>query len=102
TAPWNTPKIAINVGYNPALVGITGSTIQNKPYLPKAIVPTTITIANTLGEWWGPSSDHGSGIVSHVFADIHTSGITDQCDGATYLGLITRNGTEAIDDTKIN
>jgi prepilin-type N-terminal cleavage/methylation domain-containing protein len=97
TAPWNTPNIAINKGYNPALVG--NASIPNKVYLPKGQV-NTITMAND--EWWGPSSDHGSGIVSHVFADIHTQGITDQCDGATYLGLVTRNGSEAVDDTKIN
>jgi prepilin-type N-terminal cleavage/methylation domain-containing protein len=99
TAPWATPHIAINVGYNPALVGVNAS-IPNKPYLAKTTPVNTITVANDV--WWGPSSDHGSGIVSHVFADIHTQGITDQCDGATYLGLVTRNGSEAIDDTKIN
>ncbi|HEV2969721.1 MAG TPA: DUF1559 domain-containing protein [Pirellulales bacterium] len=98
TAPWTTPNIAINKGYNPSIP--SGGAIPNVPYLAKAKVPTAITLQND--EWWGPSSDHGSGIVSHVFADIHTQGITDQCDGQTYLGLVTRNGSEAIDDTKIN
>ena len=54
------------------------------------------------GMWWGPSSDHGGGIVCHVFVDNHTIGITDQCDGATYLGLVTRNGSEPIDDSLIH
>ena len=49
-----------------------------------------------------PSSDHGGGIVSHVYGDGHTLGVTDQCDAATYLGLTTRAGSEPIDDTKIN
>jgi prepilin-type N-terminal cleavage/methylation domain-containing protein len=91
-------KPAINVGYNISLVG-SGSTIPNLPYLKKANNPLG-TCQNDW--WWGPSSDHGGGIVSHVYGDGHTLGVTDQCDAATYMGLTTRAGSEPIDDTKIN
>jgi prepilin-type N-terminal cleavage/methylation domain-containing protein len=97
--PWDPTKLvlSINKGYNPALAGTT--TVPNTVYLPKAKTPLG-TISNDW--WWGPSSDHGGGIVSHVYGDGHTLGVTDQCDGATYLGLTTRAGSEPIDDTKIN
>ncbi len=95
--PWILPNISINKGYNIALT-TTGSTLPNVPYLTKANSPNTIT--NDV--WWGPSSDHGGGIVCHCFVDNHTLGITDQCDGATYLGLVTRNGSEPIDDSLIH
>jgi hypothetical protein len=106
-APWD-PKnvaIAINVGYNPSLAGVTPIPPNNHDYLPKAKAPAaasggSMKFANSW--WWGPSSDHGGGIVSHVYGDGHTLGVTDQCDGVTYLGLTTRNGSEPIDDTKIN
>jgi prepilin-type N-terminal cleavage/methylation domain-containing protein len=95
--PWINPNISINKGYNIALVN-SGSTLPNVPYLIKGNAPNTI--GNDV--WWGPSSDHGGGIVCHVFVDNHTIGITDQCDGATYLGLVTRNGSEPIDDSLIH
>jgi prepilin-type N-terminal cleavage/methylation domain-containing protein len=97
TIPPGNPNIAINKGYNPSLPST--ATVPNVPYLKKANYPFG-TISNDW--WWGPSSDHGGGIVSHVYGDGHTLGVTDQCDGATYLGLTTRNGSEPIDDTKIN
>jgi hypothetical protein len=95
--PWTSSTIAVNKGYNPALAGQT--TIPNLVYLPKGSSPIG-TMSNDW--WWGPSSDHGGGIVAHCFADGHVLGVTEQCDGATYLGLVTRNGQEPIDDTKIN
>ena len=39
---------------------------------------------------------------AHVYGDGHTLGVTDQCDGPTYMGLTNRAGSEPIDDTKIN
>ena len=48
-----------------------------------------------------PPGDHGNGIVNHVFGDIHVESISDACDGATYLALVTRSGAEPIDPTKI-
>jgi len=95
--PWTNPNIAINKGYNPALANQT--TVPNVVYLAKGKTPIG-TMSNDW--WWGPSSDHGGGIVSTVYADGHVLGVTDQCDGATYLGLVTRAGSEPIDDTKIN
>lgn len=97
--PWTIPNIAINVGYNVALAGVTPVPPNNHTYLPKGKTPIG-AMANDW--WWGPSSDHGGGIVSHVYGDGHTLGITDQCDGQTYLNLTTRNGSEPVDDTKIN
>ncbi len=103
TAPdsplWQNPTIAINVGYNLALANVTPVPPNNHFYLPKGKTPIG-AMANDW--WWGPSSDHGGGIVSHVYGDGHTLGVTDQCDGQTYLNLTTRNGSEPIDDTKIN
>jgi prepilin-type N-terminal cleavage/methylation domain-containing protein len=97
--PWIPANInlSVNKGYNIALVS-SGSTLPNVAYLVKANSINTIT--NDV--WWGPSSDHGGGIVCHVFVDNHTIGITDQCDGATYLALVTRNGSEPIDDSLIH
>jgi len=97
TAPWSSPNIAVNVGFNTALIGSTQG--PGIPYIKKAAASCPITLANDM--WWGPSSDHGGGLVCHVFADNHTIPISDQCDGATYLGLTTRAGGEPIDDTLI-
>lgn len=84
TPPWrDDAALALNRGFNPAVPG-------SIPYLKKSL-----TANSPLNDvWWGPSSDHAEGIISHVFLDGHVIGITDQCDPPTYLGLITRNGSE--------
>ena len=45
---------------------------------------------------WGPSSDHGGGVVVHSYADGHTQAITDAIDASLYFRLITRAGGETI------
>ncbi len=85
--PWTAAALAINRGFDPTKPG-------SIPYLKKTL--TTNAPQNDV--WWGTSSDHAGGVVCHVFVDNHTIGITDQCDGPTYLSLITRSGSEPIDD----
>jgi prepilin-type N-terminal cleavage/methylation domain-containing protein len=84
-APWINASIAINIG--PAAGAATPVY-----YLPSAL--TSNAPKNPVN--WGPSSDHTNGAVMHVFVDDHVQAITNQCDGATYLGLTTRAGGEAI------
>jgi prepilin-type N-terminal cleavage/methylation domain-containing protein len=91
--PWATPNIALDKGYSPQFIGNT----PPDPYLLRRNSP----VSQFNDMWWGPSSDHRGGIVNHVFADGHVSGIGDECDGATYLALVTRNDGEPIDETKI-
>ncbi|HEV3415547.1 MAG TPA: DUF1559 domain-containing protein [Pirellulales bacterium] len=88
--PWTNAAVALNKGFDP-------KDANSVPYLKKD--KSSNKPQNDV--WWGPSSDHAGGIVYHVFADIHTLGITDACDPATYLALITRDSGERIDDTKI-
>jgi prepilin-type N-terminal cleavage/methylation domain-containing protein len=45
---------------------------------------------------WGPSSDHGGGVIVHSYADGHTQAITDAIDATLYYRLITRGGGESI------
>jgi prepilin-type N-terminal cleavage/methylation domain-containing protein len=45
---------------------------------------------------WGPSSDHGGGVVVHSYADGHTQALTDAIDATLYFRLITRAGGETI------
>jgi prepilin-type N-terminal cleavage/methylation domain-containing protein len=45
---------------------------------------------------WGPSSDHGGGVVVHAYADGHTQALTDATDATLYFRLITRAGGETI------
>ncbi len=47
---------------------------------------------------FGPSSDHSGGVVVHSFADGHTQAIPDTVDATLYFRLITRAGSEAIND----
>ena len=46
---------------------------------------------------WGPSSDHGGGVVVHSFADGHTQALSDSVDPTAYFRLITRAGGEQVD-----
>lgn len=46
---------------------------------------------------WGPSSDHGGGVVVHSFADGHTQALADSVDPNLYFRMITRAGGEALD-----
>ena len=46
---------------------------------------------------WGPSSDHGGGVVVHGFADGHVQAVADSIDATLYFRLITRAGGETID-----
>ncbi|HEV3416417.1 MAG TPA: DUF1559 domain-containing protein [Pirellulales bacterium] len=87
--PWKGASKAVNRGFNPAVAG-------SLPYLKKTL--TANSPRNDV--WWGPSSEHAGGIVGHLFADIHTVGIADDCDSEIYLGLTTRNGSEPLDDTE--
>jgi hypothetical protein len=85
--PWTSGALALNRGFNPKVSG-------SVPYLKR-----TLTANSPINDvWWGPSSDHSGGIVSHVYGDGHTLGVTDQCDAQTYLELTTRAGSEPIDD----
>jgi type II secretory pathway pseudopilin PulG len=88
--PWTNAAPALNKGHDPKVA-------KSAPYLKKS--ESANQPQNDV--WWGPSSDHAKGIVYHVFVDGHVVGITDACDPATYLKLITRAGAEPIDDTKI-
>jgi hypothetical protein len=63
------------------------------PYLRKAL--TENSPLNDVS--WGPSSEHADGVVSHVFGDGHTMGVTDAVDAHIHLDTITRNGSEPID-----
>jgi hypothetical protein len=94
--PWINAQLSINQGYNPALAG-TALSNQNLPYLPTTMMHTAA--AGNMN--WGPSSDHSNGAVMHVWGDGHVGAITDQCDPATYLGLITRAGSESLCQTLI-
>ena len=50
---------------------------------------------------WGPSSDHGGGVVVHSFADGHTAALADSTDPTLYFRLITRAGGETIDQDSL-
>jgi type II secretory pathway pseudopilin PulG len=88
--PWTGASISIQRGFNPSEAG-------SVPYLKKTLTAN----APQNDVWWGPSSDHMAGITAHGYADGHILGVTDQCDPATYLSLISRADGERIDDTKI-
>jgi prepilin-type N-terminal cleavage/methylation domain-containing protein len=94
-APWGgtgvttQPVVAINIGPTPSNLA--------QAYLLKS--KYSAPPANNIQ--WGPSSDHSNGAVMHVYADDHVGAITVLCDPITYLGLITKAGSEAIDSTKI-
>jgi prepilin-type N-terminal cleavage/methylation domain-containing protein len=50
-------------------------------------------------DWsWGPSSDHGGGVVLHAWADSHVSGIAEDVDATLYMYLTTRAGREPAAD----
>ncbi len=95
-APWSgtgvttAPGVAINVGPTPANLA-TAYLLKTKYCTPPA---------NNIQ--WGPSSDHSNGAVMHVFADDHVQAITVLCDPGTYLSLITKAGSESINNTLIN
>lgn len=85
--PWTGAVSALNRGYDPKVLG-------SVPYL-----KGTLTANAPLNDvWWGPSSEHRGGIVNHLYADGCVIGITDEIDSELYLGLVTRAGSEPIDD----
>ncbi len=46
---------------------------------------------------WGPSSDHGGGVIVHSYADGHTQSLTEATDPVVYFRLITRAGGEPVE-----
>jgi len=46
---------------------------------------------------WGPSSEHGGGLVVHLFAMGNVKAINQDIDAGTYFKLITRAGEEQVD-----
>ena len=66
-------------------------------YMPAtAFVSTRMSSSSPGGMAWGPSSDHTGGNVVHVFADGHTSVLTDDIEPNMYLSLTSRNSSEQI------
>ena len=85
--PWIGASPALNRGFDPNVAG-------SVPYLKRTL--TANSPQNDVA--WGPSSDHRGGVISHVYADGHTLGVTENCDAYIYLGLVTRAGSEPIDE----
>jgi hypothetical protein len=74
----------------------SGRPIIVQPGTPQADDPWW-SAAMTGGERdWGPSSDHGGGVVVHAYADGHTQAMSDAVDATLYFRLITRAGGETI------
>ncbi len=102
---WNTTGssaavAALQHGCNPNLpktTGATGTNSGNTPYLPQGYLSNVKADID-----WGPSSNHAGNIVHHVFGDNHVLPLSDGVDPATYLAITTRNGSEAVDDTKLH
>lgn len=46
---------------------------------------------------WGPSSDHGGGVVIHAFTDGHTAALAESIDPTVYFRMLTRGGAEIYD-----
>jgi hypothetical protein len=45
---------------------------------------------------WGPSSDHGAGVIIHSYADGHVQAIEESIDPTVYFRMITRAGGERL------
>jgi hypothetical protein len=45
---------------------------------------------------WGPSSDHGGGVIVHAFADGHTRAFPESTDSTSYFRLVSRGGGENV------
>jgi prepilin-type N-terminal cleavage/methylation domain-containing protein len=66
-------------------------------YLPASAFQTSGgSYRANIGMAWGPSSDHSAGSVVHVFADNHTTVLSDDIDPNVYLSLASRNGGEPV------
>jgi prepilin-type N-terminal cleavage/methylation domain-containing protein len=56
------------------------------------------TLVPTLSLYYGPSSDHGGGLIGHLFADGHVEFLTADIDKATYNAMSTRASGDRIND----
>ena len=50
--------------------------------------------AGELARDWGPSSDHGGGVILHGFLDAHAQAISSDVDPTVYMQFVTRAGGE--------
>lgn len=50
---------------------------------------------------WGPSSDHGGGVIIHAFADGHTRALPESTDSTSYFRLVSRGGGENVDQENL-
>jgi competence protein ComGC len=50
---------------------------------------------------WGPSSDHGGSVIVTGFADGHVKAMPQSTDQQIYFRIITRAGSEAVDQDQI-
>jgi prepilin-type processing-associated H-X9-DG protein len=56
------------------------------------------TLTPALRLYYGPWSDHGGGLIGHLFADGHVEFITSDIDKPTYHALSTRANGDRIGD----
>jgi prepilin-type N-terminal cleavage/methylation domain-containing protein len=85
-------RTALNYG-RPVVPDANTPPVADQPWYSE-----TMSSADDLPRDWGPSSDHGGGVVVHSYADGHTQAIADSVDPNLYFRLITRAGGETIAD----
>lgn len=54
------------------------------------------TAARLMESAWGPSSDHGGGLVQHAFGDGHIQALASDIDAGVYLSLASKGGGEPV------
>ncbi len=96
------------------LIDLASSAQGGTPYLGLNYGPDSASVSAGTPRWywtgyrnaenrnWGPSSEHGGGVVIHTYGDAHTESIPSSIDQNVYYALITRAGGEAADSKTSN
>ena len=94
TTFWNLTSLGTTTF--PALTALNyGKDPSGTKFFNKLTIAPWLTMNYNSTPWqFGPSSDHSGGLVLHVYADGHVSGIADDIDPTTYIQLCTRAGKE--------
>ncbi len=92
----STPPVAGSGTYTGAVSGLNVGPSASSFAAGSGCVAGTLFGSRLNESSWGPSSDHGGGLVQHAFGDGHIQALASDIDAAVYLSLASKGGGEPV------
>ena len=96
SADLSSPPVAGSGTWGNAISGLNVGPSASSFAAGSGCVASSLFSARLNESAWGPSSDHGGGLVQHAFGDGHIQALASDIDAAVYLSLASKGGGEPV------